>query len=180
MKNIEIKGKRNIDILEQKENNKKPIRLEINKYKYNKKYIHKIKQQIGLLNDTWINTNNNNSVNYEEKKELEKILEKKRKGYYYQDIDKKIYQEDKFISLEVMMEKMIVSKLKCEYCSKQCLLLYEEVMCKDQWTLDRINNDYGHNENNVVISCLRCNIQRKTMDKNRFEFGKKLKIKKTD
>lgn len=178
MKNIEIKGKRNIDSWTLKENNKKPLRLEVNTYKYMQKYLSKMKEQIEILNETWLN--NDEKKYLDEKKELEKILEKKRKGYYYQDKEKKIYDEEKFISLESMMEKMVSSKLKCNYCCKHCLLIYEEVMCKDQWTLDRINNDYGHNENNVVISCLQCNIQRKNMDKKRFEFGKKLKIKKTE
>ena len=29
------------------------------------------------------------------------------------------------------------------------------------WTLDRIDNNIGHNRDNVVISCLACNLQKR-------------------
>ena len=67
----------------------------------------------------------------------------------------------------------------CNYCREKCFVIYKEVLFSYQWTLDRINNDMGHIKDNVVISCLKCNLQRKTMDYDRFEWGKKLKIKKT-
>ena len=42
--------------------------------------------------------------------------------------------------------------------------------------LDRINNNLGHNNDNVVISCYECNIKRGTMDYERFKKGKEIKI----
>ncbi len=47
---------------------------------------------------------------------------------------------------------------------------------KKQWTLDRINNNEGHNHDNVVISCLDCNIKRGDMDSERFKKGKEIRI----
>ena len=86
MKNIEIKGKRNIDSWKQKENNKKPLRSDVNTYKYMQNYLSNMKEQIKILNETWLNNDENKYL--DEKKELEKILEKKRKGYYYQTYQK--------------------------------------------------------------------------------------------
>jgi hypothetical protein len=45
---------------------------------------------------------------------------------------------------------------------------------KQQWTLDRIDNDVGHNADNVVVSCLECNLKRGTMDSDRFKYGKQI------
>ena len=47
---------------------------------------------------------------------------------------------------------------------------------KEQWTLDRIDNNIGHTKDNVVISCLSCNIKRGVMDDAKFKFTKQLKI----
>ena len=49
---------------------------------------------------------------------------------------------------------------------------------KHQWTLDRIDNSIGHNKENVVISCLECNLKRRTTEIDRFTFTKQLKITK--
>lgn len=81
-----------------------------------------------------------------------------------------------FISLDQTIEKLVLSKLKCFYCKERCELLYKNVFAKKQWTLDRIDNDYGHNHNNVVICCLECNIKRGDMDSERFKRGKEIKI----
>jgi 5-methylcytosine-specific restriction endonuclease McrA len=70
----------------------------------------------------------------------------------------------------------MLSKLKCFYCKETCHLLYQNIFEKKQWTLDRINNNQGHNTDNVVIACLECNIKRGDMDSERFKRGKEIKI----
>jgi hypothetical protein len=57
-------------------------------------------------------------------------------------------------------------------------ILYEHVREPKQWSLERIDNDYGHNKNNVEIACLSCNLRRKTMYHERFIFTKQLNIVK--
>ena len=42
----------------------------------------------------------------------------------------------------------------------------------NQWTLDRIDNNLGHNSDNVLISCLECNLKRRRMNMERFQFSK--------
>ena len=48
----------------------------------------------------------------------------------------------------------------------------------NQWTLDRIDNERPHTKDNILISCLECNLKRRRMDKDKFEFTKKLNIVK--
>jgi hypothetical protein len=103
-----------------------------------------------------------------------KELSNKMAGYKRQDVEKKVFQKDLFVSLETIVDKLLCSKLKCFYCKRSCELLYKNVYSKQQWTLDRIDNDVGHNADNVVISCLECNLKRGTMDSDRFKYGKQI------
>lgn len=97
-------------------------------------------------------------------------------GYKRQDVEKSVFQKDLFVSLENIIDKLLCSKLKCYYCKESCELLYKNVYSKQQWTLDRINNDLGHNTDNVVISCLECNLKKGTMDSDRFKYGKQIAL----
>ena len=47
-------------------------------------------------------------------------------------------------------------------------IMYEFVREPRQWTLERLDNSFGHNRDNVVISCLSCNLRRRTMAKERY------------
>ena len=49
-----------------------------------------------------------------------------------------------------------------------------------QWTLDRIDNTMGHNTNNVLISCLACNLKRRNRTVEKFLFTKQLTIIKAE
>ncbi len=110
---------------------------------------------------------------------IEREITNKIYGYKRQDIEKKILNNEKLINYESTIEKIVESKLKCFYCKCEMALLYENVRQKNQWTLDRIDNDMGHNYDNVVIACLECNVRRKRLNSERFEFSKKcMHIKK--
>jgi 5-methylcytosine-specific restriction endonuclease McrA len=82
----------------------------------------------------------------------------------------------KIISLEQTIERLMASKLRCYYCKEHCMLLYKDALSKRQWTFDRIDNDMGHNYDNVVVCCLECNIKRGDMDSDRFKRGKEIKF----
>jgi hypothetical protein len=107
-----------------------------------------------------------------------KELTHKMSGYKRQDIDKRIYDKELFVSLEDIIDKLLCSKLKCFYCKHVCELLYENIYSKLQWTLDRIDNNAGHNVGNVVVCCLECNLKKGTMDSARFKYGKQLTFTK--
>ena len=108
------------------------------------------------------------------------IINKKIQGYKSQDKQKKIWNEENFITTNETLEALVASRLSCHYCSNSVLFLYDKVGEKRQWTLDRIDNEIGHFRRNVVISCLDCNLQRKDMNKDKFKFTKNFKIVRTE
>jgi 5-methylcytosine-specific restriction endonuclease McrA len=113
-------------------------------------------------------------------KHIVREIENKRKAYIYQDKQHSIYDPRYSISLEHIIALIIESNLNCYYCREICQLTYKEVMCRKQWTLDRIDNDYGHNHTNVVIACLDCNLKRGNMDSERFRQGKQFTFRKLE
>ena len=107
-------------------------------------------------------------------------LSQKMSGYKAQDIQKGIFEPDKFVDLERILELLIKCNLECFYCKNKVQILYEYVREPLQWTLDRIDNDHGHNKNNLEVACLQCNVRRRTMYADRYVFTKQLKLIKTD
>lgn len=99
-------------------------------------------------------------------------------GYKGQDIKKDIHQPETLINLEQVLEKLVACHLQCVYCSKPVFILYKNVREPTQWTLDRIDNDLSHTAENTCIACLKCNLQRRLIDNDKFTFTKKLKLKK--
>ena len=164
-KKILITGKRNIDSFSNKENK----RLESEKWK-NKELLLDNKKQINILNKLYL------KEEYEGIKTVKKSIEKKIKGYENQDIKKDKLNKNKLIKYEDLLEILVISKLKCYYCKCNCLLMYDNVREKKQWTLDRLNNDEGHNRDNVVVSCLECNLKKGTIDDKKFKFAKQMRI----
>jgi hypothetical protein len=59
-------------------------------------------------------------------------------------------------------------------------ILYENVREPKQWTVDRINNDLGHNNDNFVLACLDCNLKRRCKSCDKFLFTKQLNIIRQD
>ena len=114
----------------------------------------------------------------EERKFFIKEIKNKLDGYSRQDAGNGIKDLSAFISLDATIELLLVNKMRCTYCRECCELIYKDVMAPRQWTLDRVDNDHGHNDGNVVLACLACNLQRRTMDAERFKFGKQLRIVK--
>jgi len=106
-------------------------------------------------------------------------IEKKRRGYASQDKRWEIYSDAHFASLDEVVKVLENTEMKCFYCSKQMLAEYT-ARHPDQWTLDRIDNDYGHNKGNILACCLQCNLLRRSRDSKKFAFTKKLVLKKLD
>ena len=96
-------------------------------------------------------------------------------SYRSQDIEKKILCEQKFVDISYVLQQMEKCKLLCFYCRKTVLLLYENVREPKQWTLDRMDNSYGHNVGNVEIACLSCNLRRRTIHHERYVLTQKIK-----
>jgi len=113
-------------------------------------------------------------------KHIIREIDTKRKAYIYQDKHHKIYDPRYSITTERIVELLVNAELLCHYCREICQVAYKEAMCRKQWTLDRIDNNYGHNDTNVVIACLDCNLKRGTMDFERFRQGKQFTFRKLE
>jgi 5-methylcytosine-specific restriction endonuclease McrA len=173
MKSISITGKRNTDKIKSLEN--PGMICERNSMKkFSKELIifyENHDEQISLVNKLYMDVRP-----LENREIFIKEIEKKINGYKQQDIEKELYDKDLFIDMECVLSELTGCKLKCYYCEKKCHIIYNEVLSKTQWTVDRIDNDNGHNKGNIVIACLECNLRRGTMDSNRFKLGKHMKL----
>ena len=105
-------------------------------------------------------------------------INKKIYGYKQQDIIKKRLNNDKFITLESVINKMVECELKCYYCRTEMNVLYDISREMKQWTVDRIDNELGHNIDNYYLACLECNLKRRRRSDEKFLFTKQLKLTK--
>jgi alkylhydroperoxidase family enzyme len=119
-------------------------------------------------------------VPFEAESLVRRELANKLAGYKQQDIKKNKLDGEKFITFEELIELLVVSQMRCKYCMKQMFILYEKQREKVQWTLDRIDNDEGHNKDNVITACLDCNLRRRRLDADKFKFTKQMNLVKID
>ena len=105
-------------------------------------------------------------------------INKKIYGYKQQDITKKLLDSENFITLESVTNKMIECGLKCYYCHREMNVLYDISRESKQWSVDRINNDLGHNIDNFYLACLECNLKRRRRSDEKFLFTKQMKLVK--
>jgi hypothetical protein len=103
-------------------------------------------------------------------------IDHKISAYKQQDLVKKVFIPDEFITFDYVKQMILGCKLSCHYCKGSMLILYENVREMNQWSLDRINNCLGHNVGNVVISCLKCNLNRRNLNSDKFLFTKQMTI----
>lgn len=111
---------------------------------------------------------------------IQQQIKQKIYGYKSQDLLKSKYDESKFVDYTKILEMMVASDMKCYYCHKPYLVIYEYVREPRQWTVERIDNKFGHNKDNIEIACLDCNLHRRTMYHERYVFTKNLNIVKMD
>ena len=152
----------------------KKMRIETQTWGLNESELS-FEMQLNILNELVLN-DNKPILNDKYAKIIINHIKTKIQSYKQQDTIKKIYNEDEFINLEQVINLLQETKLKCHYCSCETFLLYEIVREMKQWSLDRINNDIGHDKNNLVIACLECNLKRRRTNKDSFMFTKNLKI----
>ena len=167
---INFQGK-NIKNALDKKNGIKSKRGSLIKWDNNtKEFLLNEKNHINIINNLY----ENNDLNGKEY--ITKELKKKIDSYKTQDIKKKRYNEDIFISLNELIYKLKKSELKCHYCLKKVKLVYENVRDPEQWTLDRIDNNICHTDDNTVVADLKCNLQRRLKDDKKFLCDKQLTI----
>ena len=165
----------------QKKEKEKKMRLETNTWGLNNEDLA-FETQLELLrqiSESLVKTKEAINDN-KERQMIVSHIKTKLSSYKQQDILKKKYSVQDFVSYSDVINLLTESNMKCYYCSCETYLLYEIVREMKQWSLDRINNDIGHNKNNLVICCLECNLKRRRTNKDAFFFTKNLKIQKMD
>jgi len=136
--------------------------------------INNYREQLKLINKLYLDEE------FDERKFITNELKTKINGYKQQDKKKDYHEIENLITFDNVVEKLVCSKLKCYYCKKNMLLLFDKVRDDDQWTLDRLNNYDEHTNNNTVVSCLKCNLERRKKNSEKFKFTKQLQIAKMD
>jgi len=111
-------------------------------------------------------------------KDIVTVLKQKFSSYKSQDKQSHKYDSEQHITYEQMIEKLYTSKLKCYYCDCDLSILYNKKRLKSQWTLERLDNNLGHYASNTCISCLDCNLRRRTDNYEYFKQSKQTKIVK--
>jgi hypothetical protein len=111
-------------------------------------------------------------------KDIVTVLKQKFSSYKSQDKQSHKYDSEQHITYEQMIEKLYTSKLKCYYCYCDLSILYNKKRLKSQWTLERLDNNLGHYASNTCISCLDCNLRRRTDNYEYFKQSKQTKIVK--
>lgn len=130
-------------------------------------------KSLELLNGIY----NNDYQSYsDESKIVIQELERKLGSYKQQDIKKGVLNKDAFIEIKNLLDKMIEVKMCCYFCKDKMSLLYEMAREEKQWTIDRIDNDCGHNHENYVLACLNCNLKKRKKSKESFLFTKQMNI----
>lgn len=132
-------------------------------------------EQVGIMNMLF------SDQDFDQKSLLLKELEGKRNNYKQQDKKKGFTEEHgELINQEDIIMKLVASKLTCFYCKKQVRVFYSKIRDPEQWTLDRKENDLPHTDENTCVACLKCNLDRRTTNMEKFNFTKNLTIKRED
>jgi hypothetical protein len=98
-------------------------------------------------------------------------IRRKQQGYISQDKKKKRPFSNPFLIFDII-RLMHDSGMVCHYCTQPVYVLYESKLHPSQWTLDRKDNTRAHDLDNVFISCLACNLKRRTQNARKFKESK--------
>jgi hypothetical protein len=194
MKAINITGKHNIDKINEIGNEsyqavrKHMLKFDETQYDHLKQlalvreiFANGVANEIGaneVANEIGANEIGANAQDIKIKSLLKSELNHKIQGYKGQDLKKEIHDGETLINLQDVLIKLVDSNMTCYYCSKPIVVLYKNVREPLQWTLDRLDNALSHTKENTCIACLKCNLQRRVMNVEKFTFTKKLKINK--
>ena len=172
-------------------NNRYKMKQLVNEHKMEKEKKKRVQSEKWTFSDEWFEYSNqikmmkqiiDNKFNFFD--DVSKIaiqeINKKIYGYKQQDALKKRYNEEKFLTFESIINKMIECELKCRYCKCEMNVLYDVSREMKQWSIDRIDNDLGHNIDNYHLACLDCNLKRRRRTDEKFLFTKQLNIVKKD
>lgn len=119
-----------------------------------------------------------NNIDFSYNKIIINSIKQKYSSYKSQDKLKHKYDENQFLTFNELLFKLLKSNLNCYYCNDKLKLIYKNKNENKQWSLERFDNNIGHYNNNTCITCLKCNLQRRTDNHEYFKMGKQLTIVK--
>ena len=149
------------------------------KWSLTEEYFSDEKQEL-LIKELFNSFKNDNTHFSEAVIVIRNEVNKKISSYKQRDIIRKLLDEEKFIDLDTVITMLCECNLECYYCKERMAILYELVREMKQWSIDRINNNMGHNKDNIVMACLDCNLKRRRKGKDAFLFTKQLNIIKSE
>jgi len=153
------------------------IKLQQNSSEKQKQESEPHDRQVSIINELFLG--NGMTMMSEQHLLYSSLISTKISNYKRQDVANHIFDLNWFITSEEVLELLVASRLKCYYCRSKCAVQYTEPRFSGQWTLDRLSNDQGHNRQNVVVSCLKCNLHRGVKNSNRYKLGKQMKFTKS-
>jgi len=103
-------------------------------------------------------------------------IRNKLSSYRSQDMEKDLFIPNQIMDVSGVLYKIESAKGLCFYCKSPVHFLYDNVREPKQWTLERLDNKQGHIFENVEISCLSCNLRRRTMKYEKYIMTKEIKI----
>ena len=180
-KTINITGQNNKYQMKKliKERNTQPKKREVSKkWTFDEDNFNYDKQMKLIIDISKMNLENN--IDDDIIKIAIQEINKKICSYKHQDIIKKKLDVELFIDFNCVINKMIECELKCRYCICEMSVLYDRSREMKQWSVDRIDNDKGHNKDNFHLACLDCNLKRRRRTDEKFLFTKQLSIIKKD
>jgi hypothetical protein len=109
---------------------------------------------------------------------VQQSIREKIRGYRMQDAKKNRFEAELFVDFDFVVSMLDSCATTCYYCRKGVCVVYEKRRDKRQWTIERIDNNRGHNKDNVEIACLHCNLARCTVSSANYVKTKRLSVVK--
>ena len=183
-KKIDIKGKTNryaVKNLIQGYKQEKEIKKRVvsEKWVFDKE-CYEYTYQVNILKNILKNVYDNAFQDNNLVKTIIQEIKKKIYSYKQQDLLKNHFDEINFLTFETVVTKLVECELKCRYCDCEMFVLYDVSREMKQWSVDRIDNDMGHNNTNFHLACLDCNLKRRRRTDEKFLFTKKLNLVKQE
>jgi len=181
-KTINIVGTTNRYMIKKLTQNKALERKRIKRAKWNLSQDElQFANQLKVINEMFFdNLCDNKIYNNEMTKIITQQINQKITGYKNQDVIKNIFDVHNFIVFTDIISRMNNCELKCYYCKQEMVVLYDVSREMKQWSVDRIDNNKGHNKDNFHLACLECNLKRRNQSDDKFLFTKQLNIIQKD
>ena len=179
---INIVGTTNRYMIKKLTENKALERKRINRSKWNLTQEElQFENQLKVINEMFFdNLCDNKLYNTEMSKIITQQINQKIAGYKNQDVIKNVFEPYNFIVFTDIITRMNKCDLKCYYCKQEMVILYDVSREMKQWSVDRIDNNKGHNKDNYHLACLECNLKRRKQSDDKFLFTKQLNIIQKD